>query len=285
VWDTEPVGVFDPHITASGFVLSNRSMVFNGFYRWDYPDIKTYQPELVETQENPQPGSFTFKLRTGVKLHDESETVTADLVKWNIERNLEQGKQQFGGFTGSARGLKAEAVDPTTIKFTFEPASVQNVEAFLAMGSGISCVVSRKAAERLGKEFWRTPVGTGPFTLDKWEYGSSITYKKWPQYFLKDKSSNQLPYPAVGHRDAEGGRECPDRAQRPDAHAVHAQPQQAAVRQRPLPPCPQLRDGSQGAGGRALLRLRQARGRHRREQPVVQQGLPAGRPRRKAGQG
>jgi peptide/nickel transport system substrate-binding protein len=194
VWDTEPVGVFDPHITASGFVLSNRGMVFNGFYRWDYPDIKTNQPELITTQENPQPGAFTFKLRPGVKLHDESEEVTADLVKWNIERNLEQGKQQFGGFTGAAKGLKAEAIDPATIKFTFDPPSVQNVEVFLAMGSGITCVVSRQAAEKLGKEFWRTPVGTGPFTLTKWEYGSSITYKKWPRYFLKDKANNALPY-------------------------------------------------------------------------------------------
>lgn len=194
VWETEPVGVFDPHVTASGFVLSNRSMVFNGFYRLDFPNITDYQPELVTTREDVQPGEFIFKVRPGVLLHDESEDVTADLLKWNLERNLTEGKAQAAGFTGSAKGLKAEVIDPETLKITFDPPSVQNIEAFISMGAGITSVVSRAQDQKMGKDFWREPVGTGPFRLTQWEQGSAITYTKWDKYWGKDSENNQLPY-------------------------------------------------------------------------------------------
>ncbi len=43
-------------------------------------------------------------------------------------------------------------------------------------------VVPREAVEKYGKDFGKTPVGTGPFVLDLWEPGKSLSLNRNPDY-------------------------------------------------------------------------------------------------------
>lgn len=194
VWETEPIGVMDPHRVASGFVTPIRYLMYNGFYRRDWDDITVWAPEIVESREDVEPGIFVFKIRPGIPLHDLSETVSSELVKWNVDRQTAPGFLYDGGFSGATEGLVVETIDDLTIKFSFSPAKVQNVDNFLALGSGLTNIISRAQSEKLGEDFSRDPVGTGPFKFDSWDVGTSMTLKKWDQYFLKDRAGNDFPY-------------------------------------------------------------------------------------------
>ena len=152
VWETEPIGVMDPHRVASGFVTPIRYLMYNGFYRRDWDDITVWTPEIVESREDVEPGVFVFKIRPDIPLHDESETVSAELVKWNVDRQTAPGFLYDGGFTGATEGLVVETVDDLTIKFSFSPAKVQNADNFLALGSGLTNIISRAQAEKLGED-------------------------------------------------------------------------------------------------------------------------------------
>jgi peptide/nickel transport system substrate-binding protein len=44
-------------------------------------------PELAEAWKQPDPVTYLFRLRRGVKFHDGTD-LTAEVVKWNFERMM-----------------------------------------------------------------------------------------------------------------------------------------------------------------------------------------------------
>ncbi len=100
--------------------------------------------------------TYTFKLRPNVVFHD-GTPFNAEAVKYNFERMLEPGS-----FRRSEIILvqKATVVDPLTVQIDLERPS----SALLAVLSDrAGMMVSPTAARRLGRDFGREPVGTGPY--------------------------------------------------------------------------------------------------------------------------
>ena len=192
-WETEPLGQLDPHLMKSGFVNSATFAVYNGLIRQDNADLNNLHGELADSWENADEVTFIFKLRQGVKFHDGTD-FDAEVMKWNVERITAPGFVMEGKYTGPAAGLsKIEALDATTIKFTFDTPKVNSIEAFYWTGQGISGAVSRKAGEAAGADLWKAPVGTGPFKLAQWDTGSKIVFERNPDYFEK-LDGESLPF-------------------------------------------------------------------------------------------
>lgn len=100
--------------------------------------------------------TLTFKLRPNVVFHD-GTPFNAEAVKFNFERMLEPGS-----FRRSEIILvqKATVVDPLTVQLDLERPS----SALLAVLSDrAGMMVSPTAARRLGRDFGREPIGTGPY--------------------------------------------------------------------------------------------------------------------------
>ena len=69
-------------------------------------------PSLAESwTESPDGKVYEFKLRRGVRFHN-GEPVTAEDVKFSYDRYKGAGASEF-----RARVLRAEAVDPSTVRF------------------------------------------------------------------------------------------------------------------------------------------------------------------------
>ncbi|HVE55020.1 MAG TPA: ABC transporter substrate-binding protein [Ramlibacter sp.] len=133
----------------------------------------TVTPLLAESWEvSPDLTTYTFRLRKGVKFHN-GEPFNAQTVKFafdraGAEKSTNKDKRTFAN-------LVTQAVDEHTVVILTK--EIDPDFPFI-MGQATSVIVEPKSADGNMTK----PVGTGPYTLENWVKGSSITLRKWPQY-------------------------------------------------------------------------------------------------------
>jgi peptide/nickel transport system substrate-binding protein len=147
-------------------------------------------PSLAESWQQPDPKTYIFKLRQGVKFHDGTD-FNADAVKFNIERSLTDKKSSRVAEVGFIQTV--EVMDPYTVKFNLK-APFAPLLANLVDRAGM--MLSPKAIQAGGEDFTRKPMGagTGAFTFVEWVKDDHITLARNPNYWKKDAAGNQLPY-------------------------------------------------------------------------------------------
>ena len=107
----------------------------------------------------PSGTEWTFRLRKDVKFHD-GTPFNAEAVKANFDRILDPASK-----AASAAGMlptlsKAEVVDESTVRFTLNKPSATFLLNLTHPRLGM---VSPTALKKLGEDFARHPVGTGPW--------------------------------------------------------------------------------------------------------------------------
>lgn len=135
-------------------------------------------PRLAEAApENPDPLTYIFHLKKGVKFAT-GEELTATDVKYSFERLMDpKNNASFGG-PYRDNIAKIDVVDPYTVKFTLK----QPWPIFTSMtGSTDSWVINQKTAEipDFGTKWWN---GTGAFVLTEWVQGDHFTMTRNDKY-------------------------------------------------------------------------------------------------------
>ena len=126
------------------------------------------EPALAERWEQSPDGlTYTFTLRRNVLFHD-GTPVDAEAVKISYERQFLSGSPFYSAtppnayervLTGLVKDVRV--LDPHTVAITLH---YQRPHQFAIVN-----IVSPHALKRFGGHLTRTPVGTGPFRLDRWE--------------------------------------------------------------------------------------------------------------------
>lgn len=139
-------------------------------------DDGTTQPWLAEEfVTDPDALTFTIKLRDGVKFHDGS-VCDADAVAWNIEQYIKNGK---GAEIGNPKEVTVD--DNLTVTVHFDEWA-NNWDTVI----GEIYIISKDAYDKNGEEWCKINcVGTGPFLFDNYVAGSSLKYKKNPEYRIE----------------------------------------------------------------------------------------------------
>ncbi|MEA2530059.1 MAG: peptide/nickel transport system substrate-binding protein [Thermomicrobiales bacterium] len=157
-------GTGDPRLTndTSGFRLMD--LVFDGLAVLDSTLVP--QPALATSWDNPDPTTWVFHLRQGVKFHDGTD-LTADDVVYTFETILDEN------FAAPFRALYAPitsvtATDPQTVQFKLK----EPYAPFLSYMD--MAIVPKHVAEDASKDFANNPVGTGAFKFVSWERNSKI---------------------------------------------------------------------------------------------------------------
>src|SRR5919201_2281242 len=163
---TDPVSL-DPNLetTAPGaWVYFN---MLEGLLTLD--DKMQVKPLLATSYEVMSPTKVRFKLRPGVKFH-EGTPFNAAAVKFTFDRALKgTPPARWASLAGSLDG--AEVVDDLTVDVvTKEPYGP--ILRTLAM---VYCsIVSPTAVQKMGADFSRAPVGTGPFKFVEWKTNTHV---------------------------------------------------------------------------------------------------------------
>ncbi len=131
-------------------------------------------PSLAETWQVSDDGkSITMKLKAGVAFQD-GNPLNAEAVRFTFQRFKDTGLKS-PIYSGIQQISGIEVVDDLTVRFSF-PAPAANFWSTISMPYAgiISPASARSQSGRL--------IGTGPFMLEEWKSGQSITLKRNSAY-------------------------------------------------------------------------------------------------------
>ena len=174
--DENPIGL-DPHKTAAFSTTNIAEHVFSCLLRWD-ATVSRVEPDLAVAWENPDPQTFVFHLRDGVKFHN-GDVLASEDVKFTFQRMVDPATRSPWASIFSVIS-EIETPDPRTVVFRL----ANPFSPFLNYLATVryTAIVSRGDVKRRG-DLVTGGVGTGPFMLEDFRPNSLIRLKRNPYYY------------------------------------------------------------------------------------------------------
>ena len=184
----DALDTLDPHYTSSLGSIKVINNIFNGILKVTYDGKKVgFEPDLAERWDAVSDRVHVFRLRRGVKFHN-GDPFNAEAVKWSIERVRDPANKSQHAYHYEDLS-SVDVVDEFTVRLTFSKPYAFLPIALTGSTGRAGTIVNRSAIEKLGREYGRAPIGTGPFRFVSWRENDSIVLERNPDYFEKG-----LPY-------------------------------------------------------------------------------------------
>lgn len=174
--DTGPVG-WDPQMSAAFSSWNHLEQVYESLVQFNTK--LEIEPALAPAWQQPDPTTYVFQLRRGVKFHNGRE-MTAEDVRYSIERMKNPKTSAYPSFFEHVKSI--ETPDRYTVKLTLTVPDAAFL-AYLAYNRH-SAIVAREVVEQHG-DLKTVAVGTGPFKLKKYVPGDYTEYERNPDYWTK----------------------------------------------------------------------------------------------------
>ncbi|MCE1254809.1 MAG: peptide ABC transporter substrate-binding protein [Anaerolineae bacterium] len=196
-WESTNPRDYDPATVASSSGTIN--LIFSGLVSFN-PGLEL-TPELAESWDISENGTvYTFKLRPYAHFQDGSPVTAQDFIySWEraADPAIDSGtvltylgdivgvREKRAGKADSISGLKA--LDEHTLQVTID---APKPYFLLKLTYPTAYVVNQKNIES-GSEWYRNPVGTGPYRLREWKSFEYTLLERNDQYYLQQPS---IPY-------------------------------------------------------------------------------------------
>jgi peptide/nickel transport system substrate-binding protein len=162
----------DPQVTFNGFSFHVTNQIYETLVRVT-PDGEVVAG-LATSWTYPDPNTLRLTLRQGVSFHD-GGIFDAPAAKASFERILDTSLTAPGRFVLSAI-TEVRAVD----LYTLELVTNRPFAPLLAhLAHPVAAIVPVGQADAIA----RTPVGTGPYTFERWVDGSEVVLNANPNYW------------------------------------------------------------------------------------------------------
>jgi peptide/nickel transport system substrate-binding protein len=162
----------DPRIGADGYSEHIDGLIFSSLVGHD--DQMTVVPDLAESWDTPDPVTYVFHLRRGVKFHDGRPLTSAD-VKYTFDSILSGAIKTPK--RGSFKLVKSvEARDNATVVFHL-------TEPYASMLWDLTAPAIGIVPSGAGAEMSRHPIGTGPFRFVSATTDEEIVLARNDDYF------------------------------------------------------------------------------------------------------
>jgi peptide/nickel transport system substrate-binding protein len=168
----EPVGLDPTAAAASSIAEVTQYNIYETLTKINSDGSVT--PLLAEGWEvSPDLRTYTFRLRKGVKFQN-GEPFNAQAVKFSFDRAGAEKSTNKDKRTFSSMESISVQDDHTLVIVNKE----LDPDFLFLMGQATAIIVEPKSADGNATK----PVGTGPYKLDSWSRGSSVTLSKWDGY-------------------------------------------------------------------------------------------------------
>ena len=176
----------NPMIIKGIAVAGIRAHVFESLLARSFDEPFSLYGLLAKSIETPDDRSWVeFKLRPEAKFSD-GEPVRADDVVFSLETLRQHGRPNHRSYYSKV--TKIETVDEFTVRMTM--ASPPDREMPLILGLMPIIPKHHYNKDTFEETTLETPIGSGPYTVEKVEPGATIVYRRNPDYWGKDLAVN-----------------------------------------------------------------------------------------------
>ncbi len=170
--------------------------------------------------------TYTFDLRTDIYFHDDScfpgaqgRRLVAEDVRYSFTRACDPRTSTvaFWAFKDKVKGATAyynAVLAMTSSRSAAAPGEPAPIEGFKVLNdstfqielvapyapfiyylvNSLGDIVPREAVETYKEDFFRRPVGSGPFVFESWAPDRDLVLRRNPKYWGRDGEGNQLPF-------------------------------------------------------------------------------------------
>ncbi len=135
----------------------------------------------------PDRMSVTFKLRPEAKFADGTPVTADDVVNTLTLFKSTATRPQYSQPLRDV--VKAEALDPETVRYTFQGTLVRDLPVLIAQLPVLP--KAYYATQPYDQTSLKPPLGSGPYRIKTFNAGSSITYERRDDYWAKDLPVNK----------------------------------------------------------------------------------------------
>lgn len=142
------------------------------------PDFKQV-PGLAEKYDTPDPTTYVFTIRQGVKFHDGSDMTTDDVVG-SLNHSLDP-TSFWAPWLTTVKNVEKTGDSEVTVHLK-EPDELF-IQVMALPAGAVGPIAKIKAAGEAYGTPKSLPIGTGPFKVDSWSAGTSISLSKFDDYW------------------------------------------------------------------------------------------------------
>lgn len=176
--------------------------IFDTLVEYERDGIGVRPALAVSWQPSNDYRVWTFQLRQGVVFHDGTE-FTAEAVVFNFRRWMDREDPyhradfsywgfMFGGYPGVVKSVEATGRYEVRITLNEPVASFLSNLAMFPFG-----IASPRAIKEYGAEFYRHPVGTGPFVFEEWVPNEKIVLRANRDYWGETPKVDRLIFRTI----------------------------------------------------------------------------------------
>jgi peptide/nickel transport system substrate-binding protein len=176
----------DPADVTDGESIQRMDNIHEGLVMYEEGTTSIKPALATEWTISDDKKTITFKLRKGVQFHKGFGEMTADDVVFSFARQYDvnnwyhdKGEWAYWGYMFSDIE-SVEKIDDYTVAIHM---TKPNSSMMTSLAMFTADVVSEKAAKQYGDDYFKNPVGTGPFEFVEWVKDDHITLKAFENYW------------------------------------------------------------------------------------------------------